>query len=310
MTVAQMRTLAATGALDGRFAAVAGYWMQYALPCPFQPHAAPISGFCAGGAFSDSLADVSSYTGSPHPTPLVMPETSNSNLLQTAVANGPAAVVFVVHAADSRYWQCPSSDRNDCAQNLVIDRVAWVNGQEAVLESPNPNLIASGEQLVMAFQVPATSMNDVDPRFNGEADGQVWYGRTAYGQPDAYGTTAGVTREVSVATSAIVDERTLAVSDKYLPGRVVLDVSQSGLQPENTTAQFAIVDGATDVVSGDLGMQTPPITIYAATYTLKASLAATTCSEQIAVAAGSDVTFFAKFSKNSCRWQPTDALPS
>ena len=28
-------------------------------------------------------------------------------------------------------------------RTLVIDRVAWVNGQEAVLESPNPNLIAS-----------------------------------------------------------------------------------------------------------------------------------------------------------------------
>ena len=162
----------------------------------------------------------------------------------------------------------------------------------------------------MAFQLPATSMNDVDPRFNGEADGQVWYGRTAYGPPDANGTTAGVTREVSVATSAIVDERTLAVSDKYLPARVVLDVSQSGLQPENASAKFSIVDGATDVVSGDLGMQTPPILLYAATYTLKASLAATTCSEPIAVAASSDVTFFAKFSRNGCQWQPTDALPS
>ena len=80
----------------------------------------------------------------------------------------------------------------------------------------------------MAYQLSATSMNDVDPRFNGEADGQVWYGRTVYGAPDANGTTAGVTREVSVATSAIVDERTLAVSDKYLPARVVLDVSQFG----------------------------------------------------------------------------------
>ena len=42
----------------------AGYWMQYALPCPFLPHEAPMSGFCSGGAFSDSLADVSNYNGS------------------------------------------------------------------------------------------------------------------------------------------------------------------------------------------------------------------------------------------------------
>ncbi len=159
-------------------------------------------------------------------------------------------------------------------------------------------------------------MNDVDPRFNGEADGQVWYARTAFGNPDANGTRAGVTREVIVATSAVADERTLAVSDKYVPGRVVLDVSQASSQNESLYQQFSVISDATDVVDGALGSQTPPITLYAGTYSLTASLAdsngnapaspGTTCTEPITIDASSDVTFFAKFSAKGCAWSPTD----
>lgn len=306
ISVSKMHELASSGALDGRFAAVGGYWMQYALPCAFQPHVAPMSGFCAGGLFADNKADVASYNSSAGSAPLVMPETNSADELQTATGNEPAAVVLIVHRQDARSWQCQTDSRSACAQNLVIDRVAWINGSDTTQAASPANLVAAGEDLITAYRLEATSMNDVDPRFNGEASGQVWYGRTAYGEADANGTRAGVTREVVVATSAIADERTLAVSDKYVPGRVVLDVSQPNPQTASPTPQFSVLDGTTEVVAGDLGMQTPPITLYAATYTLKAAAGSISCSDQISIDPSSDVSFYAKFSKNGCEWDRTD----
>jgi hypothetical protein len=305
LTVAAMKELAASGRLNGRFAAVGGYWMQYALPCAFQPHVALISGFCAGGLFADSRADVASYNGAAGPAPLVMPETANADELRTATGNDPAAAVLIVHAADSRYWQCAPSERADCTLNLVIDNVAWINGSDVQQAKPPANLVAAGEQLVVAYQTVATSMNDVDPRFTGEGSGQVWYGRTAYGSPDADGTTAGVSREVAITSSAVVDERTLAVSDKYEPGRVVLDGS-TGSSAISASPQFTVLDGTTEVVSGALGMQTPPITLYAAPYSLVASLAGTKCTDQVTIDASSDVSFVATFRASSCNWAVAD----
>ena len=184
VTVAQMHALAGQGKLDGRFAAVGGYFMQYALPCAFVPHIAPISGFCSGEAFSDNRDDVATYNGSAAAAALVMVETTGADALQPATGNDPAAVALIVHAADARSWQCAPADRADCAGNLVIDRVAWINGSEVPLPSAPANLIAPQEQLVTAYQLDAAAINDVDPRFNGEAAGQVWYARTAYGPID------------------------------------------------------------------------------------------------------------------------------
>jgi len=312
MTVAAMHALAAQGKLDGRFAAVGGYFMQYSPPCLYQPHLAAISGYCDGGAFSDNQVDVETSNGSAAVAPLVMHETAGADDLQSATGNGPAAVVLIVHAADARSWQCSPDQRADCAKNLVIDRVAWINGSEIRLVPAPTNLVAPQEQLVTAYQLNATTMNDVDPRFNGEATGQVWYARTAYGPVDTDGTVGGVTREVKVATSAIVDERTLAVSDKYTPGRVVFDVAESAYSQPPASPQFRVSDDTSEYVEGALDNQTPPVALFPSTYTLTAWLAdasaspssspSQTCVEQVTIEASSDVAYTATFSKSGCQW--------
>ena len=320
-SVAEMRTLAANGKLDGRFAAVGGYWMQYALPCPEPSHPAVLAGYCSGGKFADSEQDAADPGGGlgGGSQPQAVPETGNGDLLWSATGNGPAAVVLIVHAADARWYQCEPERRTSCAATLVIDRVAWVNGSETQLTLPNFDLTTPEEQAVTAYQLSASEINDVDPRFNGESTGQVWYARTTFGTPDADGTRAGVSREVSVASSAVVDERTLAVSPKYMPGRIVLDVGRASVQPNSATPQFSVTDGTTVVVDGALGMETPPVTLLSGAYSLHASVtdgggngAASphpTCDLSITIDAGSDQTFFASFAKNNCLWNPTDSTP-
>ncbi len=81
-----------------------------------------------------------------------MPETVGGDQLGEATRNAPAAVVLIVHAADSRYWQCPPADREDCANSLVIDRVAWLNGSDTPFDAPDAHLTAPGEELVVAYQ--------------------------------------------------------------------------------------------------------------------------------------------------------------
>ena len=321
ISVAEMRTLSAEGKLDGRFAAVGGYWMQYALPCPQPSHPAVLAGYCSGGKFADSEQDAADPGGGlgGGSQPLAVPETGNADLLWSATGNGPAAVVLIVHAADSRWYQCAPDQQSSCAATLVIDRVAWVNGAETQLAVPSVNLTAPQEQLVTAYQLSASQMNDVDPRFSGESSGQVWYARTTFGTPDADGIRAGVSREVTVATSAVVDERTLAVSSKYVPGRIVLDVSRASIQSNSATPQFSVTDGTTVVVDGALGMETPPITLFPGPYSLQASAAdgggggaaspGPSCDLPITVDAGSDLTFFATLAKNGCQWSATDSTP-
>src|SRR5665647_802812 len=63
MTVAAADAALAAGQLDGRFAAVGGYWRQYALPCPFPMHMPDIYGFCSGGEFADSPQDENTSGG-------------------------------------------------------------------------------------------------------------------------------------------------------------------------------------------------------------------------------------------------------
>jgi hypothetical protein len=304
-----MYELASTGALNGRFAAVAGYWNQFALPCPFMPHEAAISGFCSGGAFADSKDAVATYNGSGQTAPVVMPETENADELQAATTNGPAAVVLIVHDKDARYLQCAPQSQSACAQSVVIDLVAWLNGSDTQLTAPADQLTSMGEELITAFQLPTTAMNDVDPRFIGQGGGQVWYARTTLAVLDSNGTAGGTVRVVSVPTSTVVDERALAVSDQYVPGRVVLDASQPSNSTGSSSPQYGVSEDGVEVLNGPLGMQTPPITLYAGPYTMTASLGKTTCTDKVAITASRDVSFSAAFTQNSCKWSPTNSTP-
>jgi hypothetical protein len=332
--VAGINELAAAGQLDGRFAAVGGYWVQYALPCAYQPHQAVLAGFCYGGRFADT-PEAAQNTGMPaDPAPIAVPETANGQLLWSAGGpNGPAAaVVLIVHAADSRTWQCQPQDLGACHGRMVIDSVAWVNGATTEMTpdaSALPGVVTltldqviaasvkPGEQLVTAYPLLATGMNDVDPRLiGGHGAGVIWYLRLAAGAPDANGLSDGVVRLVSDSDSSIGGELPLVVADDYQPARVILDAKDwngNGAYP-----RFTIGADSAVLAAAGLDSSSTPLSLPAGDYVVHAFIATPqanpvdgpTCDLPLTVAAGDSLAFYADFpTQRDCTWQAGALFP-
>ena len=175
-TVAGMHQLANVGKLDGRFVAVAGYWKQLALPCAYQPHLPVLLGYCAGGAFEDTI-EAAQGGNNRLAAPVIAPETSGSIGSPSDVTGQPQAVVLIVHAADSRTWQCAAQDRATCHARLVIDEVAWIDGSATGVAADvvAPGAVKPGEQIVTAFATRLQWLDEVDPRLMGLGVGTVTY---------------------------------------------------------------------------------------------------------------------------------------
>lgn len=326
-SVAGIYQLAAAGRLDGRLAAVGGYWVQYALPCPYMPHLAALDGFCYGGRFADTPEGAVNMNGpGSNVAPIAVPETANGNQLWSAggVNGGAAMVVLIVHAADSRTWQCQPQDRNACLARLVIDSVAWVNGDAMQLNLDTSGLSAvaltlddviaagvkPGEQLVTAYPLRATDVNDVDPRLLGQGSDIVWYLRALTGAPDADGISDGVVRLLSDSSSSIAAELPLVMSDEHQLARLILDSDQNSNLPSNTYPYFALLSRDTTLVGGPLGSSTTPVVLEAGDYVLRAWLADSngqpadgpTCDASVSFDPGSLASYFATFTGASCQW--------
>ena len=327
MTVADLGKALAAGQLDGRLAAVGGYWRQYALPCPFMPHQAVISGFCSGGQFADAAADVDTCCGSANAgvVPIAVPETLDGDQLWSASSASAARVVLIVHAADSRAWQCAADPKDDCHSHIVIDDVAWVNGSATAQPTTvadsgvQPKMtfdqvataaVKSGEQLVNAYALGATHLNEVDPRFMGKGSGIVWLVRVAAADTSGDGTV----RLISDADGSVIEELPLKVAADYDPARVVLDSDFSG-NGDSTYPRFVILAGTTTIADDQLGMGSTPVTLESGDYVLHAFMADTdgkaiaggpTCDDPITVVAGANVAYKATFTGSACKWAPFD----
>jgi hypothetical protein len=340
-TVAGISRLAANGSLDGRFAAVAGYWAQFALPCPFMPHQPAVLGFCSGGSFADTPEAARNQGGSVNgPVPVSVRETANGSLLWSLGQSsgdpgsmGVGSVALIVHRADSRAWQCAPNDRAACHSRLVIDNVAWVNGSIVAappdmshLDGASPALsidqviaaaVQPGQQLVTAYPLKGSAMNDVDPRFVGLADGVVWYVRVISGPPDADGIAPGKDVLVDDATGTVVSTLPLEVDAAYKPARIVLDAK--GWEGPVGNPVFTLSVGTEVRIAGDLGAGTEPILLDAGDYKVHAFIntpqanpvAGPTCDLDLTVAAGDDVSYFANFSAGSgdCTWVSGSLFP-
>jgi len=323
ITVAKAQQLANTGRLDGRLAAVAGYWNQFALPCPFMPHQALMTGFCLGSEFADTAEAVTGYNGGNFPNaPISAPETSRGDLLWSTSGDSPAAVVLIVHAGDSRAWQCLPADRATCQTRMVIDSVAWFNGSATELALPGGDLapklsladvsgmVAKSEQLITAYPMFATQINDVDPRFLGQASGIVWYMRLAKTPSATDGLNEGIVRLVSDESSTVVDELPLAVSSDYKPARLILDADPGTGDSQNAYTQYSITFGANTLSDGQLGLGTAPLALAAGAYELYASLsdsngqsvAGPKCDQPITLTISANVSYLATFTVSKCDW--------
>jgi hypothetical protein len=327
MTVAAAQAAVALGALDGRFAAVGGYWMQYALPCPFPVHAAVIEGYCSGGKFSDNEEDVLNPGGGigGGSAPVSVPETMNGDRLWSAASEGPARVVLIVHAGDSRAWQCLPDQQAECLRHMAIDAVAWVNGTSLPIATASVQYDATpgmtlaqiatvatgpGEQLVTAYALPATHLNELDPRLLGEGSGVVWYVRVAQPVLSGDATAAGTVQLISDADGSVIDELPLKVAANYSPARLVLDSKYSGTgYPRFTVTQDTVL------ADDHLDLGTTPIAIQPGEYTLHAFMADANgtdmsgpgCDQAIAISAGANVAYTASFRGSACSWGPGDS---
>ena len=331
MTVAAAGAALEAGQLDGRFAAIGGYWRQYALPCPFPAHEAIIEGFCSGAKFGDTAADVDDTSGGfgDGSAPVAVPETLNDDQLWQAGPQTAARVVLIVHALDSRSWQCTPDQLADCQRHMVIDDVAWVNGSatplgisstdnqlatESTFDQVAANATKSGEQLVTAYALPATALNTVDPRLMGQGGGIVWLVRTASAVASGDDTASGNVRLVSDADAAVVAELPLDVAADYNPARLILDSDYSGANSDQYP-QVRVLDGGSAIAEDRLDLGTTPVALQPGSYTLHAYLAdqngtavnGATCDKTITLAAGSNLAYKASFSGSTCSWAPFDS---
>jgi hypothetical protein len=119
VSVAEAGRLLADGTLDGREVAVGGYFSEAAPPCP-QPdgYFGPLEDPCHFVGFADNIDGARlcismaapglpcQSTGTGPVDPWLFSATSGGDSGLVEVDQGPIAVVFVGHVADSRQFQC------------------------------------------------------------------------------------------------------------------------------------------------------------------------------------------------------------
>ena len=322
-SIGDAKALVAADKVNGRLIAISGYWSSFAIPCPAMPHEAVMSGFCTGVHFSDSNEVPTPGMGDPN-APVLVPETGNPDaILFGGSFSNPSAVVLIAHAYDSRAWQCAPDDLENCRLRLAVDRVAWSNGTLTSLAPLNDQVAprlsmsdltavtAKSEQLVTAYPLQSTQLNDVDPRLLGWSTGVVWYLRLAKTPADPDGISDGVVRLVSDATSSVVGELSLASAADYQPARLVLD-SHGGADTSERYPHFSVKSDGTILGDDTLDLGTTPIALEAGSYVLHGFLQnndgspadGPTCDLPITITAESNVSYRAEFTKTACQWAP------
>ena len=169
-----------------------------------------------------------------------MQETSGGDSLVFG-GPGPVAVIFVGHAADARQFQC--LDQGRCAQQFVVDRVAWAGGADLPLEAthasyfpldspPHPALtldqvastVGVADGLLTAALVNPDDVASVEPRWNVAGHDLLWFVR-ALGASDSKASANDPTRTgqewlIDDATGAVQESGSLALDAAYAPARV------------------------------------------------------------------------------------------
>ncbi len=256
ISVASAAELLLSGKLDGQAVAVAGYYSETALPCPYPGrYIGPLEGWCRLVAFTDAAdgaqlcrPEGSNGMGCSEPSgtnlaPFFVSETSGDAWSYlTGGANGePAALVLIGHAGDARQWQCTAATQAKCAGAFVVDRIARANGHDIPVAAPQtgdqqsgtpitPRMslaqvtaaIGLGDDLLTGAAFRAGDIATVDPRWNLAGDNIVWLVRSL---GPAAQTGSAETRPESVwliddATGNVIDSHPLKLASDYQPARL------------------------------------------------------------------------------------------
>lgn len=248
ISVTEANAMRANGQLDGRAVAVSGwYHLPLAVPCPAPiQYTSPLEEFCHFEILSTVDFDRRVCAKVP-PCQLIGPNPPGVAFLEPffmrdtagtdAARNGPfdesdptshgIPVVLIGHAGDPRLWHCAVQSRGDCRRAFVVDRVAWVAGDNIDLE-PRDIQMATGVpgELLSVIEIPAGEAPELDPRLHGVGGALVRVVRSirADAQPKP-----GPTRAVDV--TEIADDQVLAsfpleMDSGYRPARLDVQFSE------------------------------------------------------------------------------------
>ncbi len=262
LSVAQAVALIGAGKLDGRAAAVAGYYLAVIPSCPAPDrYIGPLERWCSFTAFTDRSEDArlcrpdgDNGTSCSRPTatsltPFLVSETGGAIPSHEGVLGGgfdPVPLVLIGHAGDARQWRCTEQTQSACARAFVVDRVAWADGHAVPLTAPQtgdqtsgravvPRLTLAqaaadagiGDGLLTGAAFRAGDLATVDPRENLAGDGIVWLLRSL---GPGTGPTRPVTEQIiDDTTGKLIDTLPLALEAAYRPARLWQSATVAGL---------------------------------------------------------------------------------
>ncbi len=266
-TVAETVNLIATGTVNGRAIAVAGYWNPpVEVPCPAPDQGTPaIAGECNYQWITDTgepvvhpYGDQGAENIGPPTPPYLNPETlteySGVSLFPHDAGPthtyDPRPAVVIGHVGDPRSWECQGDQRATCQQAFIADRLVWLEGStvdmsESTPESPSALSVADatsaaqaalgpGAQILSLVALRADQAPSVDPRLRVGVDGTVWVARAMTGTPDVNGTAAMIETVIDDASGQVHPTCTHLTS--------CVDVLSMGSTAEDDPASVALYE--------------------------------------------------------------------
>jgi hypothetical protein len=267
VSVGELNHLIAGGRLDGRVAAVRGYWISSIIPsCPAPPRwYSPLEEWCAWQLLSDIAYDgaecheesqgtacngIQPPGGAETVRPIILDNYGVEQRITTPDFRHfePVPVVLVGHAGDARYLQCQSDAVVGCRKAFVVDTVAWSSGKEwpvSMLDDQyTPQHSMSVDQveqtvqgrLAMTTLVQGRDVPGIDPRLHVVGTDTYWVVRALNGIVDGNVARADVLA-VNDTTGEVVDKTALDVAADYAPALLRTQATDphaccpGGLQP-------------------------------------------------------------------------------
>jgi hypothetical protein len=301
LTVQRAGELLDDGDLDGRFAAVLGYYASNQISCPAEQHHATLDLFCYFVTYTDEdrpeyhqLNTLGAEQGAGVLEPVLVADSAGSVAIWNEApppsgAFGAQRMILILHAGDTRLWECKPQRRNYCRGRVVVDRIVWLDG-----DSPDPvdgyselspvrttqdvmQLAAhsADEVVVSAYAVDSPNVISIDPRLAGKGQGILWVARVLSGSVSADGVSDGVVRLIADETGDELLELPLGAANEYAPARLLIDSddrrTRSGSGYGLPQASATSADGAA-MFSGYVGIFDTPIVLDPGSYTVRAWL--------------------------------------
>jgi hypothetical protein len=259
LSIGEAAALKDQGRLNGRDLAVAGWFLDVLLSCPYGgPYHGELEGWCRYVVFADTEQAATvcndgpcSGGGDNEIDPWILTDT-----LGRVAPSGdqkPMPIVVIGHTDDPRSRQCLPGQEANCASDFVVDRVAWADGSEPAsqpiaynygdekIATPKSDLdavqaaLGNDQQILSAVAITADGVRSIDPRWNMTGDELLWAVRSVPAGGDDTDPTRPVTVSlVNDVTTEILDSHPLALAPDFDPARLWVTATR---RHDNTGAE-------------------------------------------------------------------------